>query len=976
MMLSVYTEGDYDSVLRAKDLPEFDPFKSDLQVFIQDFYPYDERQLRKYFPDDPEPLPEEPEDKNHIYIADNSYTYSDDEGDTQPQKKKWTPKRNRFIVRAFGIAHYCEKYYSISMDLLDFQPYFYIKVPDDWRVAHIQEFEEKLRTEARLDPDSNFDYSHNLTKVELLEAKPFYYYTGDDKFKYAKLTFENFGGFKSFKYLIMKLSRKRRTKEEWSQYVLYESNIEPMIRLIHEQDLVPSGWVNIPKGSTLIPDTKSSDCQMHLEVSYKRLIPMPEKLDIPPIEYASYDIEADSSHGDFPLAKKNYRKLAQDIITEYLKLPQRNSQYLRGVLYKWLTLAFDEYFNNSNINKIYTKFDTKPEDWALRYLATYIYGISEDYYRMFSDLTKQFGEDYDSRHLQEDYICKVQVELEINLPALDLDRVKTGNYYLLAEQLLKECYRMRRTKNVVYNDNPRACIKYWLELAFDEYYDNHNINRIYTKDNIKPELSTLEKLVPQVYRICVECYALLNKPKEKKKPVPKIGPKKIWSQPPEGGQTKISQSFRIRRTKSTDDDAADSNKKSGKDDKDDKQDDNEEDDDEARPDQSKWIKKEEYKFYRGMYKKDPPDEGVKIGRDYYVEWLAELLDRYLPDVLGDPCIQIGTTFKRYGESELFLKHIIVLKSCANFTNEQLIHDENADIYITSPKDAVAEAEKLGIDSPIVKKIKARLKEAAKTGNKKPDVPELEELNRMLYVARRDRQLKDDKAVLRIECYDTEAEVLLAWQKLIKLSDPDVIIGYNIFGFDFKYLWDRAEVLGCLKEFQDLGRIRGYEEPLIEKKLQSSGLGDNLLYFIQMTGRVIIDLLKVVQSGMYRLPIYKLDFVCNHFLYKRKNDLPPQQIFIMQKGTAEDRAVIAKYCIVDCLLCNRLIDKLEILTNNIGMSQVCTVPLSYLFLRGQGVKLLSLVSKICRKEGYLIKAKDPNKVPDDGWYEGSNCLRAS
>ena len=39
-----------------------------------------------------------------------------------------------------------------------------------------------------------------------------------------------------------------------------------------------------------------------------------ESNDISPLVIASYDIECDSSHGDFPQAKKDYKKLAEDFV--------------------------------------------------------------------------------------------------------------------------------------------------------------------------------------------------------------------------------------------------------------------------------------------------------------------------------------------------------------------------------------------------------------------------------------------------------------------------------------------------------------------------------------------------------------------------------------------------------------------------------------------------------------------------------------
>ena len=46
-------------------------------------------------------------------------------------------------------------------------------------------------------------------------------------------------------------------------------------------------------------------------------------------------------------------------------------------------------------------------------------------------------------------------------------------------------------------------------------------------------------------------------------------------------------------------------------------------------------------------------------------------------------------------------------------------------------------------------------------------------------------------------------------------------------------------------------------------------------------------------------------------------------------------------------------KLEIIANNVGMANVCSVPMSWIFMRGQGVKIFSLVAKECKKDGFII-----------------------
>lgn len=140
----------------------------------------------------------------------------------------------------------------------------------------------------------------------------------------------------------------------------------------------------------------------------------------------------------------------------------------------------------------------------------------------------------------------------------------------------------------------------------------------------------------------------------------------------------------------------------------------------------------------------------------------------------------------------------------------------------------------------------------------------------------------------------------------------------------------------------------------------------------MKGRILVDLYKVVQKD-HKLPSYKLDYVCQEFMSMHKIDVSPNQIFSLQKGNSDDRRRIAVYCMVDCLLCNRLIDKLQIITNNLGMANVGSVPMSYLFQRGLGIRVLSLISKVCRKTGFLIPDLDRSKITDGESYEGAIVL---
>jgi DNA polymerase elongation subunit (family B) len=100
----------------------------------------------------------------------------------------------------------------------------------------------------------------------------------------------------------------------------------------------------------------------------------------------------------------------------------------------------------------------------------------------------------------------------------------------------------------------------------------------------------------------------------------------------------------------------------------------------------------------------------------------------------------------------------------------------------------------------------------------------------------------------------------------------------------------------------------------------------------------------------------------------KDDISPQDIFDKHEGGPEDRALVAKYCIQDCDLVLTLMAKLDTLINARGMADVCFVPLQYLFLRGQGIKIFSRVAYEASKRSQIIVTQE--SFEGDAGYEGA------
>jgi DNA polymerase elongation subunit (family B) len=110
----------------------------------------------------------------------------------------------------------------------------------------------------------------------------------------------------------------------------------------------------------------------------------------------------------------------------------------------------------------------------------------------------------------------------------------------------------------------------------------------------------------------------------------------------------------------------------------------------------------------------------------------------------------------------------------------------------------------------------------------------------------------------------EARLIRDWCRLIGELDPDIMVGYNIFGFDEKYLWDRATVNRCNSALATFSRFTGRKAELKEKMLSSSAMGDNKFYVITGDGRLHIDLLAYVRRNAV-LDSYSLDNVTATFM---------------------------------------------------------------------------------------------------------------
>ena len=226
-------------------------------------------------------------------------------------------KERKYVIQMFGTTLEGE---SVSITATDFTPYFYVLVADDWKTSHKQNLIEELYKGV----GSKY-FENSIINSTLIKRKKLYGFNAGKQFKFVRLDFSNQQAMRKFRNLWYyyekngKESVRKLKKLECCgcDTELYEAQIPPLLRMFHTKNIKPSGWILLPLKYCKVnvgKDKGTTSCHREFIIDYKRIISDPDNEKAVPYSIASFDIEASSSHGDFPLAKKNYKKLAQDMV--------------------------------------------------------------------------------------------------------------------------------------------------------------------------------------------------------------------------------------------------------------------------------------------------------------------------------------------------------------------------------------------------------------------------------------------------------------------------------------------------------------------------------------------------------------------------------------------------------------------------------------------------------------------------------------
>ena len=223
--------------------------------------------------------------------------------------------------------------------------------------------------------------------------------------------------------------------------------------------------------------------------------------------------------------------------------------------------------------------------------------------------------------------------------------------------------------------------------------------------------------------------------------------------------------------------------------------------------------------------------------------------------------------------------------------------------------------------------------------------------------------------VEIRLFNTESDLLMGFNEIIQELNPQIICGYNIFGFDLPYIYNRTKLNAITSMFDQLSFIKGIHSKEVKIEWSSSAFKNQNFTYLDAPGRLWIDMLPIIQRD-YKLENYKLKTVSDFFLGQTKDPLTHKGIFkCYRMFTPESLSVVAKYCVKDSELVVKLFEKLQIWIGLTEMSNTCNTPIFTLFTQGQQIKIFSQVYKKCMGDNIVID-KDSFIVNENDHFTGA------
>lgn len=220
-------------------------------------------------------------------------------------------------------------------------------------------------------------------------------------------------------------------------------------------------------------------------------------------------------------------------------------------------------------------------------------------------------------------------------------------------------------------------------------------------------------------------------------------------------------------------------------------------------------------------------------------------------------------------------------------------------------------------------------------------------------------------------FETEKALLEAFGAFMQALHPDITTGFNVLGFDYGYLADRAARVSAT-QYNFQSPVIGDETLTKKQELNSSALGDNTMHLPDNGLTCNLDTYNWIKSTM-KMDRYSLNYLSENILGQSKVDLPYEEMFALhRRGTPAARLAIAEYCIQDCVLPILLLQRLDIVPTLLAMARIKCTDIGTLVVKGQQIGVMNQLLHNAHERNCIVP---PLKQKAKQKYEGALVLRA-
>lgn len=246
--------------------------------------------------------------------------------------------------------------------------------------------------------------------------------------------------------------------------------------------------------------------------------------------------------------------------------------------------------------------------------------------------------------------------------------------------------------------------------------------------------------------------------------------------------------------------------------------------------------------------------------------------------------------------------------------------------------------------------------------KKPDATRLQQ-------DREDEQDNKEKSSdTNLITFKSEGDMIDGFADFIMEHDPQIIIGYNIFGWDIPYLIGRMKLTFAMNMYKH-GYLTGQTAKTTVIKWSSSANRNQSFTYLDAFGRLYIDILPVIRSD-YRFNNYRLNTIATELLGQGKDPLTPKGIFkCYQIGSPITMSIVCKYCVQDSYVTLRLFEHLQCWFGLTEKAKTWNVPILAVHTQGQQFKMFCQVYKYTLEHNIVVE-KDAYKCDEDETYTGA------